>query len=68
MYKRNQHGKHEPLLLGRMFEQMMEAEGLSIRALAKRIDVSEGTVRNCTEFCQAARVRDDYAATHEDVD
>ena len=30
-YKRNQHGEHDPVLLGRMFRQMMEERGLSQR-------------------------------------
>lgn len=60
-YKRNQHGEHNPVLLGRMFQRMMEERDLSQRALAKHIDVSEGTVRNMLEYARAAEVRNDYA-------
>ncbi len=60
-YKRNQHGEHNPVLLGRMFQQMMESQGLSQRALAKKIAVSEGTIRNALEYAKAAEVRNDYA-------
>jgi len=60
-FKRNQHGTHNPLLLGRMFKRMMEERGLSQRALARQIDVSEGTVRNALEYAEAAEVRNDYA-------
>jgi len=60
-YKRNQHGTHNPVLLGQMFQQMMEERGLSQRALAKEVEVSEGTVRNALEYAKAAEVRNDYA-------
>ncbi|MDQ3256441.1 MAG: ParB N-terminal domain-containing protein [Acidobacteriota bacterium] len=60
-YKRNQHGTHNPVLLGRMFRQMMEARGLSQRALAEDIHISEGTIRNALEYARAGDVRNDYA-------
>src|SRR5262249_6051353 len=60
-YKRNQHGTHNPVLLGKMFRRMMEARGLSIRALAEEMVVSEGTVRNALEYDQAAGLRNSYA-------
>lgn len=60
-YKRNQHGTHNPVLLGQMFQQMMKGRGLSQRALAKEMEVSEGTVRNALEYAKAAEVRNDYA-------
>ena len=60
-FKRNQHGSHNPVLLGRMFRQMMEQRDLSQRALAKKIDVSEGTVRNALLYADAADVRNCYA-------
>ena len=53
-YKRNQHGTHHPVRLGEMFQQMMAARQLSQRALAKEIDVSEGTVRNALSYAEAA--------------
>jgi ParB/RepB/Spo0J family partition protein len=60
-YKRNQHGTHNPVLLGRMFRRMMETRGLSLRALAGEISVSEGTIRNALLYAQAADVRNSYA-------
>jgi ParB/RepB/Spo0J family partition protein len=60
-YKRNQHGTHDPLLLGCMFRRMMEARNLSARALAEEISVSEGTVRNAILYAEAADVRNSYA-------
>ena len=59
-YKRNQHGEHDPVLLGRMFRQMMEERELSQRALAKEIAVSEGTVRNALLYAEAAEMRNGY--------
>jgi ParB/RepB/Spo0J family partition protein len=60
-YKRNQHGTHDPLLLGRMFRRMMESRSLSARALAEEITVSEGTVRNAVMYAEAWEVRNRYA-------
>src|SRR5262249_8399379 len=60
-YKRNQHGTQNPVLLGRMFQQMMEGRGLSQRALAEEIAVSEGTVRNALLYAEAADLRNSYA-------
>lgn len=60
-YKRNQHGTHNPVLLGRMFLRMMEERGLSGRALAEEMDVSEGTVRNALTYVEAAEMRNSYA-------
>jgi len=64
-YKRNQHGDNNPVLLGRMFCQMMDERDLSQRALAKEITVSEGTVRNALLYAQAAEMRNGYARTKE---
>jgi ParB/RepB/Spo0J family partition protein len=63
-YKRNQHGTHEPIKLGRMFQRMMEDRKLSQRDLAKEIAVSEGTVRNALEYAKAEDVRNSYADNH----
>jgi ParB/RepB/Spo0J family partition protein len=60
-FKRNQHGTHNPIKLGKMFQRMMEGKGLSQRALAKEMDISEGTVRNALEYAKAVEVRNDYA-------
>ncbi len=64
-YKRNQHGEHDPVLLGRMFRQMMDERDLSQRALAKEIAVSEGTVRNALLYAEAAEMRNRYARAKE---
>ena len=60
-YKRNQHGTHHPVLLGKMFRSMMEARGLSRRALADEIGVSEGSIRNALLWTEAAELRNGYA-------
>lgn len=52
-YKRNQHGTHNPIKLGKMFQRMMEEKGLSQRALAEEIEVSEGTIRNALMYVKA---------------
>ena len=60
-YKRNRHGTHNPVRLGQMFAGMMRERKLSQRALAKEIEVSEGTIRNGLDYAKAASVRNDYA-------
>jgi ParB/RepB/Spo0J family partition protein len=59
-YKRNQHGTHNPLKLGRMFASMMETGKLSLRALAEKVEVSEGTIRNALEYVKATEKWKDY--------
>lgn len=56
-YKRNQHGRHDPLLEAEMFERMMRERGLTQRGLAEEVDISEGTVRNRLKYVEALRVR-----------
>ncbi len=60
-YKRNQHGTHNPVQLGKMFNKMKKERKLSNRALAKEIEVSEGTIRNALLYTEVAKVRNDYA-------
>lgn len=60
-YKRNQHGHHNPVKQGLLFERMMSERGLSARALAKEVELSEGTIRNSLEYSKALQVRNDYA-------
>lgn len=60
-YKRNQHGTHNKLLLAKMFKRMGKERGLSLRKLAKKIKVSEGTIRNTIEYLKAVKVRNGYA-------
>jgi ParB/RepB/Spo0J family partition protein len=66
-YKRNQHGTHNPVLLGRMFRRMMQERELSARALAKEIAVSEGTVRNAVLYAEAHDLRNSYAPKKADL-
>jgi ParB-like chromosome segregation protein Spo0J len=66
-YKRNRHGSFNQVLLGRMFETMMEMRGLSGRDLANEIGVSEGTVRNALLYAEAAKVRNRYAPGEGDA-
>ncbi len=60
-YKRNQHGTHDRVALGRMFRRMMDERGISNRQLAEEINVSEGTIRNGLLFAEAAELRNRYA-------
>ena len=60
-YKRNQHGEHDRVLLGKMFCAMMSRRKLSARKFAKEVGVSEGTIRNALEYEKAARVRNSCA-------
>jgi ParB/RepB/Spo0J family partition protein len=60
-YKRNQHGTHDRVVLGRMFRSMMDERGISARELAKEMTVSDGTVRNALLYAQAAELRNSYA-------
>jgi ParB/RepB/Spo0J family partition protein len=61
-YKYNQHGEHDPVLLGTMFKQMIDLKKISQRELSKQINVSEGTVRNALLFLEVQNeVRNGYA-------
>ena len=61
-YKRNQHGAHNPLLEGLMFAEILDGEdGLGKRALARRLDISEGKVRVSLEYVKALKLRIRYA-------
>lgn len=61
-YMRNQHGTHDPLLEGLMFEEMLNSEGeFSNRALAKRLTISEGKIRQSLKYVEAFRMRLRYA-------
>jgi ParB-like chromosome segregation protein Spo0J len=66
-YKRNRGGKDNPVVLGRMFREMMKAKNLSIRALAKELGISEAKVRIYLDYLAAYEVRIEYApASAED--
>src|SRR5262249_40349201 len=65
-YKRNCHGTADPVLLGCLFVLMMESKNLSMRKLAKEMNVTEGTIRNYLDFEKAARVRNGYVSGQGD--
>lgn len=60
-YKRNQHGKHDPIKQGLMFQRVLKETGKSNRDLAKEWELSEGTVRNSLMYAEVAELRNDYA-------
>lgn len=60
-YKRNQHGRHDPVRLGKMFRLMLAERACSQRGLATAIGVSDATVRNAMLYADAADLRDGYA-------
>ena len=60
-FKRNRGGKDNPVLLGQMFRQMMREQELSIRGLAREINISEATIRNNLAYAKAAEVRTSFA-------
>lgn len=61
-YKYNQHGEHDPVLLGTMFKQMINLKEISQRELSKRVNISEGTIRNMLLFLEAKEeMRNGYA-------
>ena len=66
-FKRNQHGTHDPVRLGRMFQHMKAARRLSQRKLAEAVGVSEGTIRNAVVYAEAAKLRNRYAKAEEDT-
>src|SRR5262245_44734007 len=59
--KRNQHGRMNPVRLGRMFREMMDLRKLSLRELEQEIKTSEGTIRNALLFAEGAELRNRYA-------
>jgi ParB-like chromosome segregation protein Spo0J len=59
--KRNQHGRTNPVRLGRMFREMMDLRKLSLRELEQEIKPSEGTIRNALLFAEGAELRNRYA-------
>lgn len=61
-YKRNQHGTHNPVLLGQMFQRMKKERKLSNRKLAKEMEISEATIRNALLYADMVEeVRNHYA-------
>lgn len=59
-YKRNRTGSDNPVLLGRMFEQMQADCKLSGRRFAAKIDVPEATVRSYLCYAEASALRAKY--------
>lgn len=61
-YKRNMHGKFNPVKLGKMFKRAGAGKvDISLRKLAKEYDISEGTVRNALAYLKAQELRNSYA-------
>jgi hypothetical protein len=60
-YIRTMHARKNRVKVGKMFRQMVKSGGLSRRELARKMDVTETTVRNALLYVEAAEVRDDYA-------
>jgi ParB/RepB/Spo0J family partition protein len=58
--KRNQHGTHNKVLEGRMFEDMKQSRDLTNVQLANDIQISESTVRNSLAYARAAARRAEY--------
>lgn len=67
-FNRNRGGTDNPVILGRLFTQMMEQRKLSQRKLAKELNISEGQVRNKREYLKAATLRTEYAPTSAESD
>lgn len=60
-FKYNQHGEHDPVLLGTMFKQMIDLKKISQLELSKQINISEGTVRNMLLFLEVKNdIRNSY--------
>ncbi len=55
--KRNQHGTHNRVLEGQMFERMRTAGRLSLRAMEKAVGKSQGYVRDSLAYAKLARLR-----------
>ncbi len=67
-YKRNKGGEsgHDPLREGELFERRMKLLGLSIRGLAKQMDLDDKEIRNKLGYVDALRLRNSSAPTEED--
>ena len=63
-YKRNLRWRKLPLALGVLFQRMMQERDLSIRGLAREIDVPEATIRHHLDYAKAAELRKPAHPTH----
>jgi len=60
-YKANQHGKHNRVREGRMFQEMKDLAGSSNNTeFAKEIGVSEGKIRTSQQYLKADEIRNRY--------
>lgn len=68
-YKRNRHGSDDKVQLGRMWEKMQKAAGLSRRKLAEKIHVPESTIRSADDYRRAADTRAKCvpSTAHQDI-
>src|SRR5205823_783131 len=67
-YKRNRHGRRDPVRQGRVFLEMMKLRELSQRGLADEMSITEGTVRNMLMYAEAADLRNSYAPGNGDAE
>lgn len=65
-FLRNRGGSDDPVLLGRMFQEMMDQGAPSRRQLAKMINLSEASVRNYLAYAEAAKLRSECAPQSAD--
>ena len=57
---RNRHGESNPLLLGRLYQRMLQESQMSNRQLAAVLCIAEGTIRNHLDYVKAAEFRTPY--------
>jgi ParB/RepB/Spo0J family partition protein len=61
-YKRNMHGKFNQVKLGEMFKKAGAGTAdVSLRELAEKYNISDGTVRNALAYFKAQELRNSYA-------
>lgn len=63
---RNCHGENDPVRLGRLYDRMLKARNLSNRALAAKLRITEGSIRNQLKYAEAADMRKHYAPDDAD--
>ena len=60
---RNRHGDNNAVLLGQLYSKMLKVGKLSNRELAKKLDLTEGSVRNYLAYGEAFQLRNGYASS-----
>jgi hypothetical protein len=64
-YKRNQHGKHDPLLEGVMFADMIDCDDVAKREVGRRFNIEEGRVRRSLKYLEAYRMHCEFLGIQE---